>query len=128
MTGHKTLARYIGPTLREAAVAAGRPADAVRVVAVLAICVTDDVDSARARAAEEFALYGQLPSYRAMLDREGYAGPGDAALIGDEATVLDRISDLRRGESTNWRLTRSADRQRAWTVRAHCCGATYRNS
>ena len=96
MTGPKTLARYIGPTLREAAVAAGRPADAVRVVAVLAICVTDDVDSARARAAEEFALYGQLPSYRAMLDREGYAGPEDAALIGDEATVLDRISDLRR--------------------------------
>ena len=96
MTGPKTLARHIGPTLREAAVAAGRPADAVRVVAVLAICVTDDVDSARALAAEEFALYGQLPSYRAMLDREGYEGPEDVALIGDEATVLDRLAELRQ--------------------------------
>lgn len=64
--------------------------------AVLAICVTDDVDSARARAAAQFALYGELPSYRAMLDREAYAGPEDAAVIGDEATVLDRIADLRR--------------------------------
>jgi 5,10-methylenetetrahydromethanopterin reductase len=97
MTGPKTLAQHIGPTLREAAVAAGRPADAVRVVAVLPICVTDDVDSARALAAEEFALYGQLPSYRAVLDREGYEGPEDIALIGDEATVLDRLAELRQG-------------------------------
>jgi 5,10-methylenetetrahydromethanopterin reductase len=97
MTGPKTLAQHIGPTLREAAVAAGRPADAVRVVAVLPICVTDDVGSARTQAAEEFALYGQLPSYRAVLDREGYDGPEDAALIGDEATVLDRIAELRGG-------------------------------
>ncbi len=96
MTGPKTLAEHIGPTMREAALAAGRPAEAVRVVAVLPICVTDDVDSARARAADDFILYGQLPSYRAMLDREGYAGPEDAALIGDEATVLDRIADLRQ--------------------------------
>jgi hypothetical protein len=35
-----------------------------------------------------------LPSYRAMLDREGYAGP-DAAIIGDEATVKDRLAELR---------------------------------
>jgi len=97
MTGPKTLAQHIGPTLRQAAVAAGRPADAVRVVAVLPVCVTEDVDSARALAAEEFALYGQLPSYRAVLDREGYAGPEDVALIGDEATVLDRLAELRQG-------------------------------
>lgn len=97
MTGPKTLAQHISPTLHEAAVAASRPADAVRVVAVLPICVTDEVDTARAMAAEEFGLYGKLPSYRAMLDREGHAGPEDAALIGDEATVLDRISELRQG-------------------------------
>ena len=30
---------------------------------------------ARERAAKVFAIYGQLPSYRAMLDREGAAGP-----------------------------------------------------
>ena len=38
--------------------------------------------------------YGQIPSYRAMLDREGVAGPGDIALVGDERQLdaaLDRL-------------------------------------
>ena len=46
------------------------------------MCVTDDPDAARARAAKLFAIYAQLPSYRAMLDREGVAGPADIAIIG----------------------------------------------
>lgn len=95
MTGPKTLAGHIGPTLRDAAAEAGRPAGAVRVAAALPISVTDDVDAARAQAAKEFAIYGHLPSYRAMLDREGFGGPEDAALIGDEATVSQRIDELR---------------------------------
>jgi hypothetical protein len=52
------------------------------------------VDAMRAQAARTVALYGTLPSYRAMLDREGVAGPEDMALIGDEATVSDRIAEL----------------------------------
>ncbi|MGP4055164.1 TIGR03564 family F420-dependent LLM class oxidoreductase [Mycobacterium sp. 4D054] len=95
MTGPKTLREHISPTLRQAAADAGRPADAVRVVASLPVAVTDDVDGVRKQAAEQFAVYGTLPSYRAMLDREGYAGPEDAAIIGDEATVRDRIAELR---------------------------------
>ncbi len=66
----------------------------MRVAASLPVSVTDDVAAARARAAEEFVMYGQLPSYRAMLDREGYAGPEDAAIIGDEHTVSDRLDEL----------------------------------
>ncbi|MBV8927701.1 MAG: TIGR03564 family F420-dependent LLM class oxidoreductase [Mycobacteriaceae bacterium] len=95
MTGPKTLANHTGPTLREAAAEAGRADGAVRVAASLPVAVTDDVDKLRAHAAEEFAMYAQLPSYRAMLDREGYAGPQDAAMIGDEATVTQRIDELR---------------------------------
>jgi 5,10-methylenetetrahydromethanopterin reductase len=96
MTGPKTLADHVGPTLRDEAAAAGRPEGAVEVVAGLPICVTDDVDGVRARAAEEFAIYGTLPSYRAMLDREGVTGPEEIALIGDEVTVADQIDELRR--------------------------------
>ena len=92
MTGPKTLAEHTGPVLREAAKQAGH---SVRVVAALPVSVTDDVDDARSQAAEEFAVYGHLPSYRAMLDREGYDGPADAALIGDEETVTGRIAELR---------------------------------
>jgi F420-dependent oxidoreductase-like protein len=95
MTGPKTLGGHVGPTLRDAAAEAGRPEGGVRVVAALPISVTDDVAGARSLAAEQFAVYGQLPSYRAMLDREGYAGPEDAALIGDESTVSDRLEELR---------------------------------
>jgi 5,10-methylenetetrahydromethanopterin reductase len=95
MTGPKTLADHVGPTLREAATKAGRSQDEVRVVAVLPVAVTDDVTAARAQAAEQFAMYGYLPSYRVMLDREGYPDPEDAALIGDEATVSGRIDELR---------------------------------
>ncbi|ANI37546.1 TIGR03564 family F420-dependent LLM class oxidoreductase [Mycolicibacterium vaccae] len=94
MTGPATLRDHVSPTLRQAAADAGRP-DAVRVVASLPVAVTDDVDGVRRQAAEQFAVYGTLPSYRAMLDREGYAGPEDAAIIGDEATVRDRLTELR---------------------------------
>ena len=95
MTGPKTLADHVGPTLRQAAADGGRGEGDVRVVAALPISVTDDVAGARAQAAEQFSMYGYLPSYRAMLDREGYAGPEDAAIIGDEATVTQRLADLR---------------------------------
>jgi 5,10-methylenetetrahydromethanopterin reductase len=94
MTGPKTLAEHVIPTLRGAAVEAGRPESAVRVVASLPVSVTDDVAGARAQAAEQFGMYGHLPSYRAMLDREGFANPEDAAIIGDEETVSARLDEL----------------------------------
>jgi alkanesulfonate monooxygenase SsuD/methylene tetrahydromethanopterin reductase-like flavin-dependent oxidoreductase (luciferase family) len=95
MTGPKTLKEHIVPTLRNAAAEAGRPDGAVSVAAALPLAVTDDVAAVRSLAAEQFAMYGHLPSYRAMLDREGYAGPEDAALIGDEAAIRDRLDDVR---------------------------------
>jgi alkanesulfonate monooxygenase SsuD/methylene tetrahydromethanopterin reductase-like flavin-dependent oxidoreductase (luciferase family) len=64
------------------------------VVCILPVCVTDDPDQARARAARVFAIYGQLPSYRAMLDREGASGPADVAITGDEDTVSAQIMAL----------------------------------
>jgi 5,10-methylenetetrahydromethanopterin reductase len=94
MTGPKTLAEHVVPTLRGAAVEAGRAETEVRVGASLPVSVTDDVDAARKQAAKEFAIYGTLPSYRAMLDREGYPGPEEAAIIGDEETVSQRLDEL----------------------------------
>ena len=55
-----------------------------------------DAAAARAKAAEVFAVYGQLPSYRAMLDREGAAGPADVVIAGDERALeaaLRRVED-----------------------------------
>jgi 5,10-methylenetetrahydromethanopterin reductase len=95
MTGPKTLREHVGPTLRGAAAEAGRADGSVAVAAALPISVTDDVSKIRSLAAEQFAMYGHLPSYRAMLDREGFSGPEDAALIGDESTVSHQLDELR---------------------------------
>ena len=91
-TGPVTLAAHTIPTITRAAEEFGRPAP--RVIVALPVCVTADREGATARAAETFAAYGGLPSYRAMLDREGVAGPADIAIIGSAAEVADRIGAL----------------------------------
>ena len=92
MTGPATLRDYTVPTITAAAEKANRPAP--RVIASLPICVTNDEAGARERAAQTFMVYGTLPSYRAMLDREGAEGPADVALIGDESTVTKQVQEL----------------------------------
>ena len=92
MTGPRTIEEHTGPALRKAAADAGNPDP--RIACGLPVCVTDDIDGARARAAKTYAIYGQLPSYRAMLDREGADGPADVAILGDEETVAARIRAL----------------------------------
>jgi 5,10-methylenetetrahydromethanopterin reductase len=95
MTGPDTIEAHIIPTINEAAAEAGRPRPQVSVG--LPVCVTSDPDLARTKAAEVFALYGNLPSYRAMLDREGAEGPADVVIVGDESSVqahVRRLADM----------------------------------
>ena len=110
MTGPKTVASHIAPTLTAAAREAGRPAP--RVVCTLPICVTDDPAAARARAQEIFSLYGTLPSYRAMLDREGAEGPGDVAIVGDEDSVKAQLDELAEAGVTDFVASEFAKRER----------------
>jgi len=94
MTGLKTLGDHTVPSICAAAEAAGRPAP--RILAAIPIALTNDVDAARAACSESFAMYNTLPSYRAMLEREGAAEPGGVALLGDEAGLragLQRFRD-----------------------------------
>ncbi len=100
MTGPATVRDHVAPAITEAAVAAGRPAP--RIVCILPVCVTSDPDGARERAARVFAVYGELPSYRAMLDREGAAGPGAVAIVGDEDAVGAQISALSEAGVTDF--------------------------
>ena len=62
----------------------------------------DDEAGARAKAAEQFLVYGFLPSYRAMLDREGVEGPADVALVGDAATVRAGIEKVFEAGATEF--------------------------
>jgi F420-dependent oxidoreductase-like protein len=100
MTGPATIGSHIVPGITRAAEAAGRPAP--RVVVALPVCVTVDPDGARQRADQTFSIYGQLPSYRAMLDREGAAGPGSVAIVGDEDAVAHQLAALDDAGATDF--------------------------
>jgi 5,10-methylenetetrahydromethanopterin reductase len=112
--GPRTVREHIKPKLTAAAEAAGRPAP--RIIATLPVCVTDEVDAVRGLVTKLLANYGTLPSYRAMFDREGVEGPGDLALVGDEAFVRAKIDELADAGVTDFAATEftptSADRTR----------------
>lgn len=95
MTGPATIESHIIPKITAAATEAGRAAP--RVVAGFPIVLTNDTEHAKAHIAKSLAVYGQLPSYRAMLDKEGAGGAADVAIAGDEKVLdaaLDRLRDI----------------------------------
>ena len=92
MVGPKTLSEHIIPAISSAASAAGRVAP--RIVAGFPIVLTQNIDAARKVLGGALGMYGQLPSYRAMLDREGLSRPEDFAMIGDEAHLRREIARL----------------------------------
>ncbi len=100
MTGPNTIRDHTAPRIAEAAAAAGRPAP--RVVCGLPIAVTRETTAARESASRIFQIYGHLPSYRAMLDREGAEGPADVAIVGDEAAVGEQIERLAAAGATDF--------------------------
>jgi len=91
MTGTETLKSYIVPTINEAAIKAGRKSP--RIVAAVPLTVTDDRETAFKASDQYFGRYGQLPSYRAMLDREGVESSAEMALIGNERDVEDMLKE-----------------------------------
>lgn len=93
MTGPRTIEDHILPTISAAASAAGR--EPPRIVCGMPVCLTTEVDAAREHIARLLKIYGMLPSYRAMLDREGVAGPEDLAIVGDEAEIRAAMGRLR---------------------------------
>ncbi|GAB2852347.1 TIGR03564 family F420-dependent LLM class oxidoreductase [Actinoallomurus bryophytorum] len=100
MTGPRTLADHIVPSVTKAAEAADRARP--RVVAGLLVCVTADEAGVRDRVAGRFALAGQVPEYRATLDREGAAGPQDVAVVGDEDAVARQVRRLAEAGVTDF--------------------------
>ena len=54
----------------------------------------DDVGAACASIAKQFAGYVDLPTYRAMLDREGVANPADVTIAGDANALKSALMKL----------------------------------
>ena len=91
-TGPKTLENHIVPTIIKGAEEAGRPHP--RIVAGFPVLLTSNKSAARELIKKVFAVYKGVPSYRAMLDREGVEGVEDVTLVGDEAELNDQLQRL----------------------------------
>ena len=85
MVGPNTMEQHILKTFEDA----GKSNPTI--VAGLPIDMTTNIDAAKESIAKNLTVYGQLPSYRAMLDREGVEGPADLALVGDENHLFGQI-------------------------------------
>jgi 5,10-methylenetetrahydromethanopterin reductase len=116
--GPRTIATHIAPRIREAADTAGRPDP--RIMALVSVCVTDDIAAARAHAEQFSASYAALPAYRRVLDLEGVvsgaelliAGSDDQVTEGLAAYVDAGVTDLRIGITAPSPL--EEDRTRGW--------------
>ena len=93
MTGFRAIEQHVVPKLRAAAAAAGRPEP--RVVAGMHMALTSNLAAANARVEKLLAQYRLMPSYRAMIEREGSTTPADFALLGDEKTLDAGLERLR---------------------------------
>ncbi|MGE0599254.1 MAG: TIGR03564 family F420-dependent LLM class oxidoreductase [Dehalococcoidia bacterium] len=94
MGGVEYLRDIAVPTMTGAAMAAGKPSP--RIVAMVPVLLTQDVEQGRETVNTAFQVYGGIPSYRATLDRGGAALPADVALIGGEEELergLKRFAD-----------------------------------
>lgn len=92
MGGPAYLEKTAIPAIRASAEASGRPSP--RIVSGFPIAVTEKREAALASASKTFAVYGQLPSYRAVLDVEGAADAAGVAIVGNEDEVAAQVRHL----------------------------------
>ena len=91
MTGPKTIQDHVVPVINDAAESENRPRP--QVVAAIPVCIHTDKEVAVEHAKRDFGFYGDLPSYRAMLDREGLENSWDIALTGSFEQVAEGIQE-----------------------------------
>jgi alkanesulfonate monooxygenase SsuD/methylene tetrahydromethanopterin reductase-like flavin-dependent oxidoreductase (luciferase family) len=77
-------------------------------MALVAVCLTDDVAAARAQARAQGEMYARLPAYRAVLDREGVDGPADLLVAGSLDDVAEGLAAYQAAGVTDLRLAVSA--------------------
>jgi alkanesulfonate monooxygenase SsuD/methylene tetrahydromethanopterin reductase-like flavin-dependent oxidoreductase (luciferase family) len=118
--GPRTIGEFIAPTVTRAAADAGRPTP--RIIAMVSVAVTDDVDAARDAAAATVALYDSIPSYQRVFAREGVSSGVDLAVIGSAETVTRGLNAYLDAGATDVVLlplqTGAGDLQRVYEVAA----------
>jgi F420-dependent oxidoreductase-like protein len=85
--GARSVAEYFVPAVRQ-------------VYASVCVSVTDDPDGLRGVLNQTYGAARDLPSYRAVLDREGFDNIGDTAIVGDENVVRKEIQRFAEAGAT----------------------------
>lgn len=105
----------IGPGVRAAASAAGRPEP--RVGSVVPVTLTHDTATARERVRAHFATYDGLPRYRRMVEIGGASSAADVCIVGDERAVRARLRGFADAGLTDLLaapFAAGADRTESW--------------
>jgi alkanesulfonate monooxygenase SsuD/methylene tetrahydromethanopterin reductase-like flavin-dependent oxidoreductase (luciferase family) len=120
LAGPRTIGDFIVPTITKAAADAGRPQP--RVIAIVPVVIDDDADAARALAAEELAFYATVPSYQAVIEREGVGGVAELAVVGTADAVSRQLIAYRDAGATDIVLTtlrtKQVELEAVWGVAA----------
>ncbi|MCD2186706.1 TIGR03564 family F420-dependent LLM class oxidoreductase [Actinomycetospora soli] len=96
LSGPRTIGEHVVPRL--SAAAAGEPR---RIVVGVPVALTDEPERVRAEVAADYAAYARLPSYAAVLARDGFASPGDIAVVGDEAALAAGLAQYADAGATD---------------------------
>jgi F420-dependent oxidoreductase-like protein len=120
LAGPRTIEEFIAPTITAVAADAGRPAP--RIIAFVPVVISDDVDAARAEAAEKLAFYETVPSYQKVIAREGVDAVAELAVVGAPDSVTRQLQGYLDAAATDVVLsplrTEPADLQAVWSVAA----------
>ena len=98
MTGPETVKNHITPKITQSAHKAGKKSP--RIVVGLPLCVTDKKETGFREASKHFGRYGDLPSYRAMINRENAESPAELAAIGNEQEIEEKLREYASAGAT----------------------------
>jgi F420-dependent oxidoreductase-like protein len=120
LAGPRTIEEFIVPTIASAAADGGRPSP--RVIAMVTVAVTDDIETARSAAADSMGMYDMVPSYQKVMAREGVSKAADLAVIGTAEEVTRQLKSYLDAGATEIAIvplpSGAADLRRAWEVTA----------
>jgi len=117
--GPRTISSYISPHLLEGAESTGR-ISSPRIMALVRICVTEDIAGAKTLAREISAHYQASPSYAGATKHEGLEDASDLHLIGSWQQVIDGLAKYAEAGATDLRIQVAAhdDKSRECTYDA----------